>query len=60
MLMRSFSWELISDDELVKYVDYSTFEHNTSTIDKNFYSFFGLSNESEEKVNLTLIDGNKI
>jgi hypothetical protein len=60
MLMRSFSWELISDDTLIKYVDYSTFEHNTSTIDKNFYSFFGVSNESEEKVNLTLIDENKI
>ena len=36
------SWIKISEDEVVKFVDYSVFKHNTSTIPKEFYSFFSL------------------
>ena len=59
--MKSFSWEFINNEEVTKDLDYSCFEHNTSTIDKNFYSFFNLDAENKNKVNILLIDssGNK-
>jgi len=57
--MRSFSWESKIDTELIKYIDYSIFEHNTSTIDQNFYKFFNISKEDESKKNIVLIDNDK-
>ena len=54
--MKSFSWEFISKEEVTKDLDFSCFEHNTSTIDKNFYSFFNLDAENKDKVNIELID----
>ena len=50
------SWFLNEQSDLVKFVDYSIFEHNTSTIPKEFYSFFSLTDE-ETKINIQLEDG---
>jgi len=57
--MRSFSWESTKDSELIKYIDYSIFEHNTSTIDQNFYQFFNLSKEDESRKSVVIIDNKK-
>ena len=51
----NLSWVLDEHTRLVKFVDYSIFEHNTSTIPKEFYSFFSLTGD-ETKVNIQLED----
>ena len=51
------SWIKISEDEVVKFVDYSVFKHNTSTIPKEFYSFFSLK-DVDEKIEIEIEDIN--
>lgn len=51
------SWIKLSEDEIVKFVDYSVFKHNTSTIPKEFYSFFSLK-DIDEKLEIEIKDIN--
>ena len=50
--MEEYSWDQKSKIKLIKNLDYSSFNHKTSVIPKNFYEFFGLENNSRDKIQI--------
>ena len=58
--MEEYSWDQKSKIKLIKNLDYSSFNHKTSVIPKNFYEFFGLENDSSDKIQINLINQNGV
>ena len=58
--MEEYSWDQKSKIKLIKNLDYSSFNHKTSVIPKNFYEFFGLENNSKDKIQINLINQNGV
>ena len=58
--MEEYSWDQKSKIKLIKNLDYSSFNHKTSVIPKNFYEFFGLENNSRDKIQINLINQNGV
>ena len=55
--MEQYSWNQLSENKIVKTLDYSTFRTFT-VIPQAFYTFFSINTENIDDMHLTLIDGN--
>ena len=56
--MQYHSWEQLIENEIVKNLDYSSFNRNETGIPQGIYSFFNLENNPKEEIPLTLIANN--
>ena len=56
--MQYHSWEQLIKNEIVKNLDFSSFNHNETGIPQGIYSFFNLENNPKEEIPLTLVANN--
>jgi len=54
--MEEYSWHQLKQGKLIKNLDFSSFNHRTSVIPKEFYDFFDLDSESKDKVKINLVN----
>ena len=54
--MEEHSWYQPAKDKLTKNLDFSSFNHRTSVIPKEFYNFFDLDSDSKDKLKINLVD----
>ncbi len=55
MTIKKYSWEKLEKNILVKNLDYSSFHEHATAIPQDFYSFFNISIQEEERLTVALV-----